>query len=387
MKQRIILMAVMASVLLIHTAAFGAGYEYPGEDPGYEEVITKGKVLKIENAAAENDLGDVGIPLTVQEIEVEITSGDYKGRVLNVENHLMDDPGYDIIVEEGDRVELFLEVNNGSIEAAYITSYDRSVYAFYLAAAFIIVLLVVGGIKGLKATVSLAVMVFLIFKVLIPYMLKGYSPIMLSVVVTVISTVVTLMLIGGVTVKSFSAIIGTAGGVLTAAGIAVAVGKVARLTGMGAEEARMLLYIPQGIEFDFQGLLFAGIIIGSLGAVMDVSMSVASSMDEVKHANPKIPTGNLIKSGMNVGRDIMGTMSNTLILAYTGASIPLLLVLFAYDNTLSSVLNLDFITTEVVRSLAGSIGLIMTIPLTAFVTGYLEKYNTAKTSSREDVST
>ncbi len=380
-------MAVMASVLLIHTAAFGAGYEYPGEDPGYEEVITKGKVLKIENAAAENDLGDVGIPLTVQEIEVEITSGDYKGRVLNVENHLMDDPGYDIIVEEGDRVELFLEVNNGSIEAAYITSYDRSVYAFYLAAAFIIVLLVVGGIKGLKATVSLAVMVFLIFKVLIPYMLKGYSPIMLSVVVTVISTVVTLMLIGGVTVKSFSAIIGTAGGVLTAAGIAVAVGKVARLTGMGAEEARMLLYIPQGIEFDFQGLLFAGIIIGSLGAVMDVSMSVASSMDEVKHANPKIPTGNLIKSGMNVGRDIMGTMSNTLILAYTGASIPLLLVLFAYDNTLSSVLNLDFITTEVVRSLAGSIGLIMTIPLTAFVTGYLEKYNTAKTSSREDVST
>ena len=380
-------MAVMASVLLIHTAAFGAGYEYPGEDPGYEEVITKGKVLKIENAAAENDLGDVGIPLTVQEIEVEITSGDYKGRVLNVENHLMDDPGYDIIVEEGDRVELFLEVNNGSIEAAYITSYDRSVYAFYLAAAFIIVLLVVGGIKGLKATVSLAVMVFLIFKVLIPYMLKGYSPIMLSVVVTVISTVVTLMLIGGVTVKSFSAIIGTAGGVLTAAGIAVAVGKLARLTGMGAEEARMLLYIPQGIEFDFQGLLFAGIIIGSLGAVMDVSMSVASSMDEVKHANPKIPTGNLIKSGMNVGSDIMGTMSNTLILAYTGASIPLLLVLFAYDNTLSSVLNLDFITTEVVRSLAGSIGLIMTIPLTAFVTGYLEKYNTAKTSSREDVST
>jgi uncharacterized membrane protein len=244
MKQRIILMAVMASVLLIHTAAFGAAYEYSPEDPGYEEVITKGKVLKIENAAAENDLGDVGIPLTVQKIEVEITSGDYRGRVLHVENHLMDDPGYDIIVEEGDRVELFLEVNDGGIEAAYITSYDRSVYAFYLAAAFIIVLLVVGGMKGLKATVSLAVMVFLIFKVLIPNMLKGYSPIMLSVVVTVISTVVTLLLIGGVTVKSFSAIIGTAGGVLTAAGIAVAVGKVARLTGMGVEEARMLLYIP-----------------------------------------------------------------------------------------------------------------------------------------------
>ncbi|MDI6706783.1 MAG: YibE/F family protein, partial [Bacillota bacterium] len=220
---------------------------------------------------------------------------------------------------------------------------------------------------------SLAVMIFLILKILIPYMLKGYSPIMLSVVVTVISTVITFLLVGGVTIKSLSAIIGTAGGVLIAAGIAVIVGKLARLTGLGVEEARMLMYIPQGIEFDFQGLLFAGIIIGSLGAVMDVSMSIASSMDEVKHANPDIATNDLIKSGMNVGRDIMGTMSNTLILAYTGASIPLLLLLSAYENTLSSVLNFDFITTEIVRSLAGSIGLIVTIPLTAFITGFLEK--------------
>lgn len=372
-KLRIVLMAVIVSVLFFHTAALAEGYEDIDVDLGYEEVITKGRVLEIKNVTSKNDLEDVGIPLKVQEIDVEVTSGIYKGQVLHVENHLMDDPAYDIIVKEGDRVELYLEVTDGNIGAAYITSYDRSIYVYYLAAAFIIVLLAVGKIKGLKATISLAVMILLIFKVLIPYMLKGYSPIMLSVVVTVVSTVVTLLLISGVSIKSFSAIIGTAGGVLIAAVIAIVVGKLARLTGLGVEEAKMLLYIPQGIEFDFQGLLFAGIIIGSLGAVMDVSMSIASSMDEVKHANPDIPTNDLIRSGMNVGRDIMGTMSNTLILAYTGASIPLLLVLSAYGNTLSAVLNIDFITTEIVRSLAGSIGLIITIPLTAFVTGFLEK--------------
>lgn len=377
-RKKIILGIIMVSVLFLHTVALGEEYEYEGEDLGFDQVMAKGKVLKIEESTVPNSLEGTGIPLTVQEVEVEVTSGIYKGQVLHVENHLMDNPAYDIIVEEGDRVELLLEVKDDNIEAAYVTSYDRSVYVYYLAAAFIILLLVVGRMKGLKATVSLAVMILLILKILIPYMLKGYSPILLSVVVTVISTVITFLLIGGVTIKSLSAIIGTAGGVLIAASIAVIVGKLARLTGLGVEEARMLMYIPQGIEFDFQGLLFAGIIIGSLGAVMDVSMSIASSMDEVKHANPDVSTNELIKSGMNVGRDIMGTMSNTLILAYTGASIPLLLLLSAYENNLTSVLNFDFITTEIVRSLAGSIGLIVTIPLTAFITGFLEKLHSGR---------
>ncbi|MDI6706782.1 MAG: hypothetical protein QME73_11085, partial [Bacillota bacterium] len=152
-RQKIILIIVMISVLFLHTAALGEEYEYEGEDLGYDEVMAKGKVLKIEESTAPNSLEGTGIPLTVQEIEVKVTSGVYKGQALHVENHLMDNPAYDIIVEEGDRVELLLEVKDGNIEAAYITSYDRSVYVYYLAAAFIILLLVVGKMKGLKATV------------------------------------------------------------------------------------------------------------------------------------------------------------------------------------------------------------------------------------------
>lgn len=115
MRTKTIFMMVIISVLLFHTTALGQGHENLDANPGYGEVITKGKVIKIEEVAAENDLGDVGILLRVQEIEVEIISGTFKGQVLQVENHLMDDPAYDIIVEEGDRVELFLEVTDGEI--------------------------------------------------------------------------------------------------------------------------------------------------------------------------------------------------------------------------------------------------------------------------------
>jgi len=143
------------------------------------------------------------------------------------------------------------------------------------------------------------------------------------------------------------------------------------LSGLSHEETQLLLYIPQGIEFNFKGLLFAGIVIGALGAVMDVGMSVASSMFEIKAVSPQISRGDLFRSGMNVGRDIMGTMTNTLILAYLGSSTPLLLLFYAYQISPERILNLDTIVTELVRAFSGSIGLISAIPLTALIATFL----------------
>ena len=135
----------------------------------------------------------------------------------------------------------------------------------------------------------------------------------------------------------------------------------------------MLLYIPQGIQFEFKDLLFAGIILGALGAVMDVSVSIASAIEEIYKANRKLSQKELFLSGMNIGKDMMGTMSNTLILAYTGSSIPLLLLFMAYETSIVKIINLDIIATEIVRSLSGSIGLILTIPITAAVSAFLAK--------------
>ncbi len=173
----------------------------------------------------------------------------------------------------------------------------------------------------------------------------------------------------GINEKTMSAILGTLIGVLLSATIAYMVGTMASLTGLNSEESAMLLYLPGEVDLNLQGILFAGIVIGTLGAVMDVSMSISSSMHEIKSIKPDITIKELMESGMNVGRDIMGTMTNTLILAYTGASLPILMIFTAYNSTMTDVLNLDVIATEIIRAITGSIGIVLTIPITAAIAG------------------
>jgi uncharacterized membrane protein len=201
--------------------------------------------------------------------------------------------------------------------------------------------------------------------------LRGYNPVALTVLVAAVATMITIFIVAGFSYKSFAAILGTIGGLGVAGLAAMLAGKAAHLTGFGSEEAAMLLYIPQNVSLDIQGLLFAGIIIGALGAVMDVSMSVASAVEEVKKANPALGAADLFRSGLNVGRDVMGTMSNTLILAYTGSSVPLLLIFMAYRESLLKMINLDMIASEIVRALSGSLGMVLVVPLTAFIAGLL----------------
>ncbi|MCD8503154.1 MAG: YibE/F family protein [Bacillaceae bacterium] len=143
------------------------------------------------------------------------------------------------------------------------------------------------------------------------------------------------------------------------------------MTGIHGEDERILTFIPELVNLDFQGLLLAGIIIGALGAVMDVAISIASSMDEVNRLNRSMTQKQLFFSGMNVGKDIMGTMANTLILAYVGAALPIIMILYSYNNPLSELIHMEFLAVEVLRTAAGSIGLILAIPMTALVASKL----------------
>jgi uncharacterized membrane protein len=211
-------------------------------------------------------------------------------------------------------------------------------------------------------------------KFMIPFIIKGFNPIFVSAISCFIITVATLLIVSGINKKSFAAILGTLSGVFIAASIAYGAGTLARLSGLSSEEAIMLMYLPIDVELNLKGILFAGILIGTLGAVMDVSMSIASSMHEIKEVKPEIRTSELFKSGMNVGRDIMGTMTNTLILAYTGAAIPMIIIFVSYNTSFVEVLNLDIIATEIIRAFTGSIGIVLTIPITAAFASLLEMY-------------
>jgi len=310
---------------------------------------------------------------SVQNVTLRIDSGKFKGDIHEIENVLSDHAYYDIIVEEGQRVSLMIEEYPDGGYNVYISDYYRINSIIYLLGAFVVLVVLIGGPKGVKSLISLGVTISAVLFVMLPLILKGINPILVSVITAVLVTIVTIVLVAGFNHKSLSAIAGTSIGVIVAGVISYIVGNQASLSGLSAEEATMLMYIPQGIQFNFRHLLFAGIIMGALGAAMDVGISIASAIDEIHKANPRLSARRLFRSGMNVGKDVMGTMVNTLILAYTGTSIPMLLLFMAYETDLSKVFNLDVIATEIVRSLSGSIGLILTIPITAMIASYYAK--------------
>lgn len=304
-------------------------------------------------------------------LTVEISSGLYKGHMLELP-YIQVHPAYQIImIRPGDDVLVQVESENNQITNAYISDYGRDRYLFYLTAAFVLSLILIGGKKGAKSLVSLLISGLAIFFVMLPMVFQGYNPIISTILISTAISIVTLFLVGGINNKTIAAIIGTTGGVLAAGILAIFFGSAAQLTGFSDEEMQSLLFISGTASYDYRGILFSGMIIGALGAVMDVGMSIASAIEEIKIANPSQGPFSLIRAGMNVGRDTMGTMANTLILAYTGGAIPLMLIFMVYQTPLLRIINLDLISTEIVRALTGSIGLIIAVPITSLTAGLL----------------
>lgn len=326
-----------------------------------EIVYERAEVLDVIDFASPDEFGQ-----GYQEVTLKIISGDYADEVFVIENHLPKNIAYRIEVAKNDQVIVAID-EMGEEKQIYISDYYRNNILIILVFIFLALLILIGKVKGFKSVITISLTMFLIFKVLIPGILNGYNSLILSIVISTIITIVTIFIVSGLNKKSLAAIIGTVSGVVIAGVISVIVGNTIEITGMMPDEAAMLQYLPNAISLNYKNLLFSGILLGALGAVMDVAMSIASSIKEIYNANASIQSRSLFKAGMAVGHDIMGTMANTLILAYTGSSIPLLLILNASGESFASIVNMDIVATEVVRSLAGSIGLIVTIPITAFV--------------------
>ncbi|AKL96734.1 YibE/F family protein [Clostridium aceticum] len=348
-----------------------------------EPVIERAKVLNVQELA--EDALETDFFTESMVVSLEVLSGDYKGQQFEVIHSLTGSFSYDILVKPGDKVLVTIDDMGNGVVDVYISEYLRDTYIYLVLGIFVALLILVGGFKGLKTMLTLILTIVLILKVLLPGLLAGYNPILLTIAVSFVVTCMTMLVVGGMNTKSYAAIIGVLGGVFIAGLIAYVIGSKVSLTGLSNEEAMMLMYIPQGVNFDFRGLLFAGIIMGALGAVMDVGISIASSMEEIKSLNPNISTKALIQSGMNIGKDIMGTMTNTLILAYTGSAIPLLLLFTAYQDPLVRIINLDIIATEIIRAFAGSIGLLLCIPLTAVAAGVLTEKADKKRNEEKTV--
>lgn len=315
-----------------------------------------------------------GQSMTKQLAEVKILSGQFKGSEQIIENILTNNPAYDMMLSKGDKVILHIEANNEVVASEndvdfYIADFKRDTTLYWLCGIFFIALLIIGKFKGFLSFVSIFTTVAMIFFLLMPMILYGISPIISATFVCILSTILTVYLVGGLNRKSTSAIIGTVSSLLLAGILSVLTINFAHLTGFAGEETTFLYSARP--DLDFTGILTASMMLATLGAVMDVGVSIASTINEIHITDSTLGMKELFKSGMNVGRDIIGTMANTLILVYLGSSLPL--VLLAHNIDLQKFFNLNQVSTEIASAIIGSIAILACVPLTAIVSAYLIK--------------
>lgn len=308
-----------------------------------------------------------------QIVTVEVLTGEYKGTRQVIDNMLTGNPAYDIPLSKGDKVVLHVEQNQNEIISDndvdfYIADIKRDNQVLILALCFSALLILTGKKKGLRSIISILFTIVLI-GMMIPLVLSGISPVISAVVTGILSSVVTIYLVGGRNSKSTSAIIGTSISLILAGILSLISIHFAHLTGFAGEET-MFLYSAHP-DLNFRGILSASIIIAALGALMDTAVSIASTINEINETDNSLTVSQLFKSGMNVGRDIIGTMSNTLILVYLGSSLPL--VLLANNIDLNKFFNLNQVATEIISALIGSIAILVCVPVTALTASFLVK--------------
>lgn len=305
---------------------------------------------------------------------VKVLSGKYKGTERLIDNMLTGNPAYDINLQTGNKVILHAERKSDEIIDAddvdfFIADIKRDSALLWISALFVLLLLAIGRKKGVYSLLSIIATVALIFFMLMPMILSGFCPIASAVLVGILSTVITIYLVGGFNSKSSSAIIGTSMSLIFAGGLSLLTIYFAHLTGFAGEES-MFLYSAHP-ELNFPGLLSASMIIAALGALMDTGVSIASAINEIYETDSSLSVKQLFKSGMNIGKDVIGTMSNTLILVYLGSALPL--VLLSSNIDLQKFFNLNQVATEISSAVIGSIAILLCVPLTALISAYLIK--------------
>lgn len=373
-KKNIFISIIIVSILFMvfNVPVMAAANETAKPKDDSVEMYEKARVIEVINLDTHEYQEDRF--LQEQMVKVKILTGKYKGQVMEARNTLSGDYGGNLEVEPGDTVILYINQQGENISEAYLYGMARASSVNYIILLFIISLILIGRIKGIKYLVVLGVTVIALYKFLLPLIITGHSPVRITVVAMSMVVLVTIIINTGLTRKSLASILGAAGGVVVAGLLAIAAGHSAQLTGLSPEAGRMLLYI-KNLEVDMQGLLVSGIIIGATGAIIDVSTSITTAVEEARKAYPAASNLQMIRAGMDAGRNIMGTMVNTLILAYTGGALPFLLLFMVYNTQGISVFNSELVAMEVVRAAAGSIGLIFTIPITAFFAGVMVKKN------------
>ncbi len=314
-------------------------------------------------------LSDSGEMQGNQRVLLTITDGQFAGEQVEATSPNSNNSG--AYCEPGLHVVVLVNEGQDGTLVATVYNYDRGLALWGLIGVFLVLLCAVGGKSGTLSAAGLAFTFACIFFLFLPLVYIGASPFWSAALVVVLVTVVGMYLIGGWSVKTLTSVVGTILGVLIAGGVASLFGQLGHISGLNVSEIETLAFIGQNSKLDVSGLLFAGILISSLGAIMDISMSVTSHICEMAAANPRLSWRALFSSGMTVGRDMMGTMSHTLILAFAGGALNTLVIIYAYAMPYLEYWNEYTIGIEILRGLSGSVGIIASVPIVSLLTALL----------------
>lgn len=370
-KSGVILLLLAAYAALAFTVSRHTAYYDPYSLSGNNSIsFEKAKVVSVTREDIEPDQKHPDLLIGSQNVTVNILTGQYRGKSYSIVNNLNYDTNY--YVKSGQTVIASVSAtSDGTTVNVNINSPDRTPYLYLMAAVFVLLLCLIGGKNGFRSVIAIGFTMTSVVFIFVPLLYDGVPPAVAAWILAAATSGVTLFLIGGVERKSLVAVLGTIGGAAVSTVIELIFSALTNTSGYTFADTDSLLAISSHSGLKVGGLFFAAVLIASLGAVMDIAISVATSVNEVYLSNPETPKKTLFTSGMRVGRDMMGTMANTLILAFTGSSLVVLIQIYTYNMPYYQVMNSNSIATEIIQALTGSIAVILTVPLVSFLSAEL----------------
>jgi uncharacterized membrane protein len=370
-KAGVMLLLLTAYIVFAYGLSRHQAYYDPYSLSGNDKItFEKAKVVSIDSEAVKKDEKHPELLVGSQNITTNLLTGSLRGKSYHITNNLNYDTNY--YLKAGQTVIVSVSVTgDGKTVNINVNSPNRTPYLYLMAIIFALMLCLVGGRNGFKSVIAIAFTITSVIFVFVPLLYRGIPPTIAVLIFAAVTACVTLLLVGGVEWKSLIAILGTVGGVAVSAVIEMIFNELTGTSGYTFADTDSLLAISSHSGLKVSSLFFAAVIISSLGAVMDVAISVASSINEVYLKNPDGGAKALFASGMSVGRDMLGTMANTLILAFTGSSLVVLIQVYTYNMPYYQVMNSNQIAAEIIQALTGSSAVILTVPAVSLLSAKL----------------
>ena len=364
-RAAVIVLVIAAILFALARMAFAPKTEtaeLTGDYAEYENAV----VVQVLSDSTEPDETADGGYRGEQLLLAEVKTGQYAGETMQVYNYVS--PLYGVPLKVGDGCTLTISTYENGDVSATVYEYNRTTPVLIVLGLFLLITVLVGGKTGAKSLVGLLFTVAGVFWLLFPALMKGAPTLPTTFLLCVFVSAVSFAVLGGVEKKTVCAWLGTVAGMALALVFALISQKLLRIDGLRSADVEPLLQLRQtGTPIGLRGLLAAGVILSSLGAVMDVAMSLSSALAEVRAADPTMGFKALFRSGMNIGRDMVGTMTNTLILAFLGSGLVLTLYLYSLGLSPHMLMSSAYLSWELVGGISSSVGVILSVPITAAI--------------------